>query len=50
MEGFEQTILISPQQLPHCVGGEQAFTLVPHVGGDQTVQNSLTLEFLHHRL
>lgn len=49
-EGFEQAIFISPQQLSHCAGGEQAFPGGLHVGGDQIGYYTIVLKSLHHRL
>lgn len=49
-EGFEQAVFVSPQQLSHCAGDEQAFTRAPHVGGDHIGRQSIVLEPLHHRL
>lgn len=47
--GFEQAVLIAPQQLSHRARGEEAHTRRPHVGGDQIGQQR-TPEGLHHRL
>lgn len=49
-QGFEQAIFISPQQLSHCAGGEQAFPSAFHVGRDNIGHDRIVLESFHHCL
>lgn len=50
LDCFQQAVFVSPQQLSHCAGGEQAVVVGPHVSGDQIWNDRMVLELLHHRL
>lgn len=50
LDCLQQAVFVSPQQLSHCAGCEQAVIVAPHVRGDQIGDDKMVLELLHHRL
>lgn len=50
LQGFEQGVLVAPQQLAHAAGVKQALFAAPHDGGDHTSKKALILKLIHHRL
>lgn len=49
-DNAQQAVLVSPQQLSHCAGCEQAVIGAAHVRGDQIGHDKTVLELLHRRL
>lgn len=49
-EGFEEAVLVPPQQLSHGMGVKQTFACALQVGGYYIGRKKVILEPLHHRL